>query len=69
MRASHAAATLSCLLIGDGSLLVQSGTLLLTHEDQVACVVALRAFTTETARQEAWTRRNALAVRSGRCAS
>jgi hypothetical protein len=46
MRASRAAATLSCLLIGDGALLAECGALLLDHR--------------------AATRRNALAVRSGR---
>ena len=51
MRASPAAARLSCLLIGDGSLLVQCGTFLLTHGHHIACVVTASDSIAEWARE------------------
>ena len=51
MRASSAAAKLSCLLIGDGSLLVQCGTLLLARGHHIVCVVTASDSVAEWARE------------------
>ena len=51
MRSSSAAAKLNCLLVGDGSLLIQCGTLLLAHGHHIVCVVTASGSVTEWARE------------------
>jgi hypothetical protein len=84
MRASPAAATLSCLLIGDGSLLVEqvrrdleaslTADLTITDIYRFPTVTGLAAHVTDRCADNAElgqvaTQRNALAARSGRRAS
>ena len=56
MKASSAAAKLNCLLIGDGSLLIQCGALLLAHGHHIAGVVTANDAIAD------WARENGAAV-------